>query len=77
MESKQSSPAKPKRETVLMTTHKAITHAMKGEINVQIEQIAELRALAERVSRLNPTAGEIGAGMLAQLVDEANRLLKK
>lgn len=30
-----------------------------------------LYALADRVARLNPDAGEIGAGMLAQLVADA------
>ena len=38
--------------------------------------IAELGALAQRVARLNRDAGEIGAGMLASLVDEARRLVK-
>jgi hypothetical protein len=37
----------------------------------------ELLALAERVARLNRDAGEIGAGMLASLVDEARLLVAK
>ena len=37
----------------------------------------ELYALAERIARLNKDAGEIGAGMLASLVDEATRIIEK
>jgi len=37
----------------------------------------ELFALAERVSRLNRDAGEIGAGMLAQLIVEARLAVAK
>jgi hypothetical protein len=38
------------------------------------ERVVALEALAERVARLNPAAGEIGPGMLASLVEQARNL---
>lgn len=37
----------------------------------------ELLELANRVASLNPDAGEIGPGMLAQLVSDARRIVAK
>ena len=39
-----------------------------------IAKAPELHALALRIARLKRDAGEVGAGMLAPLVDEARRL---
>ena len=45
------------------------THAMQVLVHFR-----DLERFAERVARLNRDAGEMGAGMLATLVDEARRL---
>ena len=38
--------------------------------------IGMLAALVQRVANLNPDAGEIGPGMMAQLVTDARRILE-
>lgn len=40
------------------------------------DDIMELHRLALRVANLNPDAGEIGAGMLADLVATARRIIE-
>lgn len=51
-------------------------HIMYALADAQ-EDIIQLYKLAARIARLNKDAGEIGAGMLASLVDEANRIILK
>ncbi len=45
-------------------------------LNAQIKA-EKYRKIVERVSRLNADAGEIGPGMLAQLVTEAKQVLSE
>lgn len=47
----------------------------KSNADIRAETWEGLINLRDRVARLNPDAGEIGAGMLAQLVDQARSLL--
>ena len=48
---------------------------LAGAYNQLREDALRLEKLAARVAALNPDAGEIGAGMLKQLVAEARNLL--
>lgn len=40
-------------------------------------EVARMRRLVDRVARLNPAAGEIGAGMLASLVADARAITQE
>lgn len=48
---------------------------LAGAYNQLRDDALRLEKLAARVAALNPDAGEIGAGMLAQLVAEARSIL--
>lgn len=45
--------------------------ALKAQRDELARAASDFTLLADRVARLNPDAGEIGAGMLAQLVADA------
>lgn len=63
--------------TFLARNSRVVGNVVEFEFDSHMEAFAELRRLrmfVGRVAGLNVAAGEIGAGMLAQLVDEAKRI---
>lgn len=40
-----------------------------------VDELQQLRRLAQRIARLNPASATIGGGMLASLVSDAQRAL--
>lgn len=50
-----------------------VEHVLEHKVAAR-DAVADLVALRDRVAGLNPDAGEVGPGMLRQLVDEARRI---
>lgn len=57
-----------KHDVLALSTEVAALKALRDEL---ARAASDFTLLADRVARLNPDAGEIGAGMLAQLVADA------
>ncbi len=56
------------------TAYRYLKTGCEGPVVVAISERLETAWLVKTCARLNPDAGEIGAGMLAQIVSEARRL---